>query len=186
MQDTLILISDTINSQLNLITTADTLFHKVITFVPQNTKEFSLTDYLKPSIELLIAIIGAITLVWKYLIQKKREFEEKVSEQKRNAYSEFLTNFTESALQIMHDQEEVGINADRSRMLARNKLLLYANDSIIKKYHDWIEYSDSEDRDINREVEMFGELLIEIRKDILGNSVVTKEEISNLNPFNRG
>lgn len=57
---------------------------------------------------------------------------------------------------------------------------------MIKKYHEWIEYSDSENSDVNREVEIFGELLIEIRKDILGKSKVTKEEISNLNPFNRG
>lgn len=83
-----------------------------------------LADYLKPSIELLIAIIGAIGLLWKYLAQKKKEFDEKVSEQKRGAYSEFLANFTETALKVMYDIETTGIDSDRERMLARDKLLL--------------------------------------------------------------
>ena len=42
-----------------------------------------------------------------------------------------------------------------------------------------------EDSDIDTEVDIFGELLIEIRKDILGKSKLSKAEISNLNPFNR-
>ncbi|MFA4853460.1 MAG: hypothetical protein WC868_12035 [Bacteroidales bacterium] len=186
MPDTLLLIVGTIASQSKLLIINDTLVYKLITVASNTDQGFKLTDYLKPSIELLIAIIGAIGLLWKYLAQKKKEFDEKVSEQKRGAYSEFLTNFTETAIQIMYDQEIKGIEADRQRMLARDKLLLFANDSVIKKYHEWVEYSDSKDSDIDKEVEIFGELLIEIRKDILGKSKVTKEEISNLNPFNRG
>lgn len=185
MSDSL-LILDSIASHSNLLSTNDTLVYKIINVASNVDHGFKLTDYLKPSIELLIAIIGAIGLLWKYLAQKKKEFDEKVSEQKRGAYSEFLTNFTESAIQIMYDQEVVGIEADRQRMLARDKLLLFANDKVIKKYHEWIEYADTEGKDINKEVEIFGELLIEIRKDILGKSKVTKKEISNLNPFNRG
>ena len=186
MSDILSLIADTIASQSDLLITNDTLVHKVVTVASKIDQGFKWTDYLKPSIELLIAIIGAIGLLWKYLAQKKKEFDEKVSEQKRGAYSEFLTNFTETAIQIMHDQEIQGIEADRERMLARDKLLLFANDSVLKKYHEWVEYSDSKDSNIDKEVEIFGELLIEIRKDILGKSKLTKEEISNLNPFNRG
>ena len=184
--DSLTLITETITSHSDLIIANDTLVHKVITIASKTNPEFKLADYLKPSIELLIAIIGAIGLLWKYLAQKKKEFDEKVSEQKRGAYSEFLTNFSETALKVMYNIETTGIDSDRERMLARDKLLLFANDDVIKKYHEWVEYSDSENRDINREVEIFGELLIEIRKDILGKSKVTKEEISNLNPFNRG
>lgn len=186
MQDTLIVIIDTINSQSDIFFANDSLIHKMFAVVPEADRGFKWTDYLKPSIELLIAIIGAFGLVWKYLAQKKKEFDGKVSEQKRIAYSGFLTNFTETALQIMHDKEIKGIESDRERMLARDKLLLYANDNVINKYHEWVEYSDSEDSDINIEVEIFGDLLIEIRKDILGKSKVTKDEISNLNPFNRG
>lgn len=186
MQDTLTLITDTIISQLDLLIANDTLIHKVLTVIPKADQGFKWTDYLKPSLELIIAIIGAFGLLWKYLAQKKKEFDAKVSEQKRTAYSEFLTNFTETALQIMYDQEVQGIEADRERMLARDKLLLFANDNVIKKYHEWVEYADSDSKDINKEVEIFGDLLIEIRKDILGKSKVTRKEISNLNPFNRG
>jgi hypothetical protein len=185
MQDTLTFITDTISLPSNLFVLNDTIFQKVL-MTPKTNQDFNWSEYLKPSIELLITIIAAIGLFWKYLAQKKKEFDEKVSEQKRGAYSEFLTNFTETALQIMYDHEVDGIDADRERMLARDKLLLFANDNVIKKYHEWIEYADIEEKDINREVEIFGEILIEIRKDILGKSKVTKEEISNLNPFNRG
>jgi hypothetical protein len=31
------------------------------------------TDYLKPSIDLLLALIGAFVLIWKYLTQKQKE-----------------------------------------------------------------------------------------------------------------
>ena len=186
MQDTLTLLADTITSQSDLLIVNDTLVHKVLTVAPKTDQGFKLADYLKPSIELLIAIIVAFTLIWKYLTQKKKEFDEKVSEQKRKAYNEFLTNFTETAVQIMYDQEVSGMEADKERMLARDKLLLFANDAVIRKYHEWIEFADKEEKDIDKEVEIFGELLIEIRKDILGKSKVTKEEISNLNPFNRG
>jgi len=164
----------------------DTIIQKVVTNSVSGDDTFKWLDYLKPSIELLIVIVGAFMLIWKYLTQKKREFDEKVSEQKRKAYNEFLTNFTETAVQIMYNQEVSGMEADKERMLARDKLLLFANDTVIKKYHEWIEFSDKEGKDIDKEVEIFGELLIEIRKDILGKSKVTKEEISNLNPFNRG
>ena len=186
MLDTLTLITDTIVSHSDILIANDTIVHKILTIAPASNQDFKWSEYLKPSIELLIAIVGVIGLFWKYLAQKKKEFDEKVSEQKRGAYSEFLTNFTETALQIMHEEEVEGIDADRERMLARDKLLLFANDKVIKKYHEWIEYSDSDNSNVNKEVEIFGELLIEIRKDILGVSKVTKEEISNLNPFNRG
>ena len=86
----------------------------------------------------------------------------------------------------MHDKDVDNIKEDRERMLARNQLLLYANDKVIQAYHNWIEYADREDHDINREVDLFGKVLVEIRKDIHGKSDVTEFEISNLNPFNRG
>jgi hypothetical protein len=38
----------------------------------------------------------------------------------------------------------------------------------------------------NTEVGLFGKLLLEIRKDILGETKLTIEDINNLNPFNRG
>ncbi len=151
-------------------------------------KGFNWIDYLKPSIDLLIALIGAFILVWKYLTQKQKESAERIIESKRNAYSEFLKDFTETAVKIMHEMDNTGsFKHDRDRLLARNQLLLYANDKVIKAYHNWIEFSDqNEGGNIDKEVELFGKILLEIRKDIHGNSKVTEQEISNLNPFNRG
>lgn len=168
-----------------LAITTDTLVHKVYN-IPSPSIGFKWTDYLKPSIDLLIALVGAFVLIWKYLKQKQKEFAELIIDNKRNAYSEFLKNFTESAVKIMYDKTTSGIKQDMERMLARNQLLLYANDKVIKAYHIWIEYADTEKHDIDKEVELFGKILVEIRKDIHGDSKVTEQEISNLNPFNRG
>ena len=83
--DSLTLITDIIISQSDLFIANDTLVHKVITVASKANQEFKLVDYLKPSIELLIAIFVAMGFLWKYLTQKKKEFDEKVSEQKRGA-----------------------------------------------------------------------------------------------------
>jgi len=149
---------------------------------------FKWSDYLKPSIDLLIALVGAFVLIWKYLTQRQKESAERIIENKRNAYSEFLRDFTRSAVNVMHDIQPNPIQDDKERMQARNQLLLYANDKVIKAYHQWIEYADKEEqeKDIKEEVRLFGNILIEIRKDIHGNSKITEQEISNLNPFNRG
>ena len=180
------LIMDSLNSHhlgiLSII--SDTLIHKVYN-VPTSIA-FKWSDWLKPSIDALIAIIGAFVLILSYLHQKRKESKERLIENKRNAYSEFLNDFTETAVKIMHDKEASGMKHDRDRMRARNQLLLYANDKVISAYNNWIEFADMDDHDINKEVELFGEILIEIRKDLHGKSKLTEQEINNLNPFNRG
>lgn len=186
MTDTFNIISDSLScNQTGLLTlAADTL--KVLN-VPSNSIGFNWADFFKPSIDLIIALIGASVIVWQYLVQKRKESAERIIESKKIAYSEFLKDFTETAVKTIHDKETSGIKHDRERMLARNQLLLYANDKVIQAYHNWIEFSDNPDNnDIDREVELFGKILLEIRKDIHGDSKVTEQEISNLNPFNRG
>ncbi|MDO9254731.1 MAG: hypothetical protein Q7U54_04395 [Bacteroidales bacterium] len=143
-------------------------------------------DFFKPILQLLIALVPLFILVFKYLTQKQKEYAERIIASKRLAYSEFLGNFTDTAVKIMYDKNVDNMKQDRERMFARNQLLLYANDKVIQAYHAWIEYADKETKDINREVDLFGKVLIEIRKDIHGDSKVTEQEISNLNPFNRG
>jgi hypothetical protein len=185
MTDTVHIICDSLSChQKGLLTLAiDTL---KIYNIPADSTGYNWADFFKPSIDLIIALIGASVLVLRYLTQKRKEFAERIIESKRNAYSEFLKDFTETAVKIMHDKDASGIKHDRERLLARNQLLLYANDKVIKAYHDWIEYADTEKHEIDKEVELFGKILLEIRKDIHGDSKVTEQEISNLNPFNRG
>ena len=113
-------VADTLTAHSGLLISNDTLVQKVIYVASNTNQDFNWTDYLKPSIELLIAIVGAIGLFWGYLAQKKKEFDEKVSEQKRTAYSEFLANFTNTAINITYDKEVNGIEADKERMLARD------------------------------------------------------------------
>ncbi len=150
---------------------------------------YSSTDYLQGSIEILVTLIAAIALLIGYLIQRNNELKLKITEKKRDAYAEFLNDFTEGAVAIMHDKKVDQIKSDRQRMLARNQLLLYASDNVIKAYDNWIKYTDEnpERGGNDTDVELFGKLLLEIRNDILeGKSKLTVEEINNLNPFHRG
>jgi len=84
--------------------------------------------------KIVVAIIAAIALLMGYLIQRKNELKLKIAERKRAAYTEFLKEFTETAVKIMHDKKINEIDSDRQRILARNQLLLYANDGVIKAY----------------------------------------------------
>lgn len=86
----------------------------------------------------------------------------------------------------MHDEDVSGKEADLERMLARDQLLLYASDDVIKAYDAWVRYSDIEKLDFDKEGELVNHIFLAIRKDLLGKSRVTEEHIANLNPFNRG
>jgi len=87
---------------------------------------------------------------------------------------------------IMHEEDVPGKDADLDRMLARDKLLLYGSDEVIKSYDAWVKYADIENRDMDKETELVSCLFLAIRKDLLGKTKVTAEDLSNLNPFDRG
>ncbi len=136
--------------------------------------------------EIIIALIAVFGAVIPYLLQKNKELKLKIADQKREAYSNFLRNFTQTAVAIMHDDDVSGKDADRDRMLARDQLLLYGSDDVIKAYDAWIRYADMEKRDLDWESELVSLIFLAIRKDLLGKTKVTKEDLRNLNPFNRG
>ena len=136
--------------------------------------------------EIIVALIAVFGAVLAYLLQKNKELNLKIAEQKREAYANFLKNFTEVAVAVMHDEEVSGKQADRDRMLARDQLLLYASDDVIKAYDAWIRYADIEKHDLDKESELVSLIFLAIRKDLLGRTKVTKEDLANLNPFNRG
>ena len=166
------------------------IFFNVLAQSSENVKGISnYTDHSQSGIEILVALIAAIALLIGYLIQRKNELKLKIAEKKKAAYAEFLKDFTETAVAIMHDKKVDEIDSDRQRILARNQLLLYANDGVIKAYDNWIKYTDEnpERHGDDTDVELFGKLILEIRRDILeGKTKLTVEEINNLNPFYRG
>ena len=137
-------------------------------------------------IEITVALIAVFGGVIPYLLQRNWESRLNIAQRKREAYGKFLNDFTERAVAVMHDRHVSGEADDRQRMLARDQLLLYGSDVVIKKYNEWITYADREDADVNEEVRLFGRLLLVIRQDILGSSKITAEDIENLNPFARG
>lgn len=136
--------------------------------------------------EIIVALIAVFGAVLPYLFQKNKEFKLKIAEQKREAYASFLKNFTETALTITHGGNVSGKKADRERLLARDQLLLYASDDVIKAYDEWIRYADLEKHDLDKEGELLSLIFLAIRKDLLGKTKVTREQLDNLNPFNRG
>ncbi len=136
--------------------------------------------------EIIVALIAVFGAVIPYLLQKNKELNLKIAEQKREAYSNFLRNFTEVAVAVMHDDDVSGREADRDRMLARDQLLLYGSDDVIKAYDAWVRYADMEEHDLSREGELVSLIFLAIRRDLLGKTKVTKEHLDNVNPFNRG
>lgn len=137
-------------------------------------------------VEITVALIAVFGGVIPYLLQRNWESRLNIAQRKREAYGKFLNDFTVRAVAVMHDRHVSGEADDRQRMLARDQLLLYGSDVVIKKYNEWISYADREDADVNEEVRLFGRLLLAIRQDILGSSKITAEDIENLNPFARG
>ena len=137
-------------------------------------------------IEIIVALIAVFGAVFPYLLQKNKELNLKVAGQKREAYANFLKNFTEIAVAVMHDEDISGRDADMARMLARDQLLLYASDDVIKAYDAWVRYADTEKHDFDKEGKLVSLIFLAIRKDLLGKTRVTKENLENLNPFNRG
>jgi len=145
-----------------------------------------MTEY-KEIIVALIAVFGVVFgAVFPYLFQKNKELNLKIADQKRKAYTSFLMNFTEIAVAVTHNKDVSGEDADRERMLARDQLLLYGSDDVIKAYDAWVRYADIDDHDFNKEGELVSLIFLAIRKDLLGKTKVTKEHLENLNPFNRG
>jgi len=136
-----------------------------------------------PILVALIAVFGAAV---PYLIQRNKESKLKIAEQKREVYARFLRNFTEISFEIMNDREIDGTDLDRERMLVRDQLVLYASDEVIKAYDTWIRYADLEKHDVDIESELANLILLAIRKDILGKSKVTSEQLAYLNSYNRG
>lgn len=137
-------------------------------------------------IEIIVALIAVFGAVLPYLLQRNKELNLKIADQKREAYASFLKNFTAVTVAVVHDEDVSGKEADMERMLARDQLLLYASDDVIKAYDAWVRYSDIEGHDVDKEGELISNMFLAIRKDLLGKTRVTQEHLANLNPFNRG
>jgi len=147
----------------------------------------TLINYLLQFKEILVALIAVFGVVIPYLNQRNKEYKLKLAEQKIAAYSEYLRDFTETTVLIEHGEEVDGKDADRQRIQARNQILLYGSDDVIKAYDKWVIFTDNGGKaGSDEDVALFGSLLLKIREDIVGATKVTVNEISNLNPFNRG
>ena len=84
-------------------------------------------------VEIIVALIAVFGVVVPYLLQRNKELNFKFAEQKREAYESFLKNFTGIAVAVMHDEDiSTKEYRDMERMFARDKLLLYASDEVIK------------------------------------------------------
>jgi hypothetical protein len=145
------------------------------------------TDFILQYKEIIVALIAVVGVVFPYLSQRKKEYKLKLAERKIAAYSEFLRDFTETVVLIQHGKKVGGKDADRQRILARNQILLYGSDDVIKAYDKLVKFTDDGgEAGSDEEVALFGNLLLKIRQDIVGKTKVTVDDISNLNPFNRG
>ncbi len=102
----------------------------------------TLFNFLLQYKEIVVALIAVFGVVIPYLVQRNKEYKLKLAEQKIAAYSEFLRDFTETAVLIAHDEEVDTKDADRRRIMARNHILLYGSDDVIKAYDKWVIFTD--------------------------------------------
>lgn len=155
--------------------------------IPANPCDLSWLAKYKEIVVASIAVLGAVFgVVFPYLSQRNKELNLKIAEQKRRTYTRFLRNFTEIAVAVMHGEDVSDKDTDRERMRARDQLVLYASDEVIKAYDAWIRYADLEEHDIKKESELNNMILLAIRKDLLAKTKVTQEHLENLSSFNRG
>lgn len=136
--------------------------------------------------EIIVALIAVFGAVVPYLLQRNKELNLKIAEQKRAAYATFLKDWTETAVKAVYDEDLSGRDADLARMTARDQLLLYGSDEVIRAYDAWIRFADVERHDYEREGELITAIFLAIRRDLLGKTKVTTQHLENLNPFNRG
>lgn len=87
-------------------------------------------------VEIIVALLAVFGGVLPYLLQRNKELNLKIADQKREAYTNFLNNFTKVSIAAVYDEGEKlsGKEAELERMLARDQLLLYASDDVIKVY----------------------------------------------------
>jgi hypothetical protein len=144
--------------------------------------------------EIAVALIAVFGVVLPYWLTKNKELNLRIASRKRHAYTKFLDNFTDTAIAAMHDVEVPQEDADRNRILARNQLLLFGSDDVVKAYDAWIrhvekmeEKAEKEKHDYQRkEDELVKSLFLAIRKDVLGKTKVTAEHLETLNPYTWG
>jgi hypothetical protein len=74
-------------------------------------------------VEIIVALIAVFGAVLPYLLQKNKELNLKIAEQKREAYASFLKNFTEIAVAVMHDFGEEGKLVSLIFLVIRKDLL---------------------------------------------------------------
>lgn len=159
---------------------------------------FCLIAEYKEIIVALIALFGVLFgAVLPYWLTKNKELNLRIASRKRHAYTKFLDNFTDIAIAAMHDVEVPQKDADRNRILARNQLLLFGSDDIVKAYDAWMRHAEKmeekagktqkEKRDYQKdEDELVKSLFLAIRKDVLGKTKVNTEHLESLNPYTWG
>src|SRR6266699_1889808 len=117
-------------------------------------------------VEIIVALIAVFGGVLPYLLQRNKELNLKIADQKREAYASFLNNFTKVSVAAIYDEDVSGKEADLERLLARDQLLLYASDDVIKAYDAWVRYSVTEKHDFDKEGEQVSLIFLAIRKDL--------------------
>jgi len=152
---------------------------------------------------IIAALIAALVVMIGYRIQKKNEQDAKNREDSKQAYLIFLDDFTQTnvistledeffnSLSAADSNEQINkhkIESQKRKLMARNHLLMYGSDNVIKAYLNYIKHIDEviQSGVVDKQEEYFNKLLVEIRREIYKNSEITESEISKyFNEYNR-
>lgn len=135
-------------------------------------------------INLLLGIISAIaTLTCALLgamLHRKTErikiMEGQLSEKRYSAYAK-LYDFFYEMFKVQKDNKNTNNNKDmRNKLLdAKKELIMYASDDVVFALNKYL--SSLTDTDVATQLDYFLDIMLLIRKDMCGNSKVSRDDI---------
>lgn len=99
--------------------------------------------------------------------------ENQLSERKYKAYSELVSLFYGILIDVK-SQKNTNQKFTMTKMIeAKRDILMYGSDKVFSKFNQWL-CATSEEKDSNKQMEYFLQLMLEIRKDMQGEKTVVK------------
>ena len=101
--------------------------------------------------------------------------ENQLSERKYKAYSELVALFY-GVLKDTKNQKNTNQKQMMEKIIeSKRDILMYGSDKVFLKLNRWL-CSTSEEKEINKQMEYFLELILEIRKDMQGKKTNVKQK----------
>lgn len=129
-------------------------------------------------ITLLSIIVTAVIAIAGFYIARQTEkiriMREQLSEKKCQAYAVIVELFY-SVLKDTNTNKQTNVNKQMSTILdAKRDIFMYGSDKVFRAFNVWLIHVDEEDS--KEQFKYFLKFMLEIRRDLCGNSTKLKEK----------